>query len=107
MLISYPDLQHLGALPYLVGKCGLNCPIYATVPIFKMGQLFMYDIYSSRANCEDFDLFTLDDIDLAFDKVKQLKYSQTFSLNGKGQGLQLTPLPGGHIIGGTICKYFS
>jgi cleavage and polyadenylation specificity factor subunit 2 len=45
VLISYPDLKHLGALPYLVGKCGLNCPIYATVPIFKMGQMFMYDIF--------------------------------------------------------------
>jgi cleavage and polyadenylation specificity factor subunit 2 len=45
VLISYPDLKHLGALPYLVGKCGLSCPIYATVPIFKMGQMFMYDLF--------------------------------------------------------------
>jgi cleavage and polyadenylation specificity factor subunit 2 len=69
-----------------------------------MGQMFMYDIYSSRANNEDFELFTLDDIDLAFEKIHQLKYSQTFNLTGKGQGLQITPLPGGHVIGGTIWK---
>lgn len=56
----------------------------------------MYDVYSSRSNCEDFDLFTLDDIDLAFEKIHQLKYSQTVSLSGKGQGLQLTPLPGSY-----------
>jgi cleavage and polyadenylation specificity factor subunit 2 len=43
VLISYPDLKHMGALPYLVCKCGLSCPIYATVPIFKMGDKFMYD----------------------------------------------------------------
>ena len=43
MLISYPDPLHMGALPFLVGKCQLSCPIYATVPVFKMGQMFMYD----------------------------------------------------------------
>jgi len=35
----------LGALPYLVGKMGLSCPIYATVPVYKMGQMFLYDTY--------------------------------------------------------------
>ena len=45
VLLSYPDPLHLGALPYLVGKCGLNCPIYATIPVYKMGQMFMYDIF--------------------------------------------------------------
>ena len=42
--------------------------------------------------------------DAAFDKIQQLKYSQTISLKGKGQGLQITALPGGHMIGGTIWK---
>lgn len=37
--------MHLGCLPYLVGKLGLRCPIYATVPTYKMGQMFMYDLY--------------------------------------------------------------
>lgn len=38
----------MGALPYLVGKCGLHCPIYATIPVYKMGQMFMYDLYQVR-----------------------------------------------------------
>lgn len=104
VLLTYPDQLHLGALPYLVGKCGLSCPVYATVPVYKMGQMFMYDLYQSRNNSEDFDLFTLDDVDVAFDKIIQLKYSQTISLTGKGHGLQITPLPAGHMIGGTIWK---
>ena len=41
---------------------------------------------------------------MAFDKIQQIKYSQTISLKGKGQGLQITALPGGHMIGGTIWK---
>ncbi|XP_014768570.1 cleavage and polyadenylation specificity factor subunit 2 [Octopus bimaculoides] len=104
VLLTYPDHNHLGALPYMVGKCGLTCPVYATIPVYKMGQMFMYDLYQSRHNNEEFNIFTLDDIDAAFDKITQLKYSQTVNLKGKGQGLQITPLPAGHMIGGTIWK---
>jgi len=45
VLLSFPDALHIGALPYLVGKLGLNCPIYATIPVYKMGQMFLYDLY--------------------------------------------------------------
>lgn len=104
VLLSHPDPLHLGALPYLVGKLGLSCPIFATIPVYKMGQMFMYDLYQSRHNTEDFNLFTLDDVDSAFERIIQLKYSQTHNLLGKGHGLQITPLPAGHMIGGTIWK---
>uniref|UniRef100_A0A914CJ17 Cleavage and polyadenylation specificity factor subunit 2 n=1 Tax=Acrobeloides nanus TaxID=290746 RepID=A0A914CJ17_9BILA len=103
VLLSYPDITHLGALPYLVGKCGLNCPIYATVPVYKMGQLFIYDWLSGHNNVEDFSLFNFDDIDVAFEKVQQVKYSQTILLKGDN-GLQITPYPAGHMIGGAIWK---
>jgi len=36
----------------------------------------------SRHNTEEFTLFTLDDVDMAFDKIETLKYSQTLSLKG-------------------------
>ncbi|XP_075145543.1 cleavage and polyadenylation specificity factor subunit 2 [Haematobia irritans] len=104
VLLSHPDVYHLGALPYLVGKLGLHCPIYATIPVHKMGQMFMYDLYMSHFNMYDFDLFSLDDVDAAFDKIIQLKYNQTVSLKGKGYGIAITPLPAGHMIGGTIWK---
>jgi cleavage and polyadenylation specificity factor subunit 2 len=104
VLISYPDQNHLGALPYLVGKCGLNCPIYSTIPVFKMGQMFMYDTFMSHYNQYDFDLFSLDDVDAAFDRITQLKYNQSVSLKGKGYGITITPLPAGRMIGGTIWK---
>jgi cleavage and polyadenylation specificity factor subunit 2 len=104
VLLSFPDPLHLGALPYLVGKLGLSCAIYSTIPVYKMGQMFMYDLYQSRHNTEEFSLFSLDDVDLAFDKIHTLKYSQTLNLKGKGHGLQITPLPAGHMIGGTMWK---
>jgi len=81
-LLSHSDTFHLGALPYLVGKLGLQAPVYATKPVFKMGQMFMYDWFLSRNNSENFNLFNLDDIDSAFDKIKQLDYSQPVALKG-------------------------
>lgn len=69
-----------------------------------MGEMFMYDLHQSKHNYEDFNLFSLDDIDLAFEKIIQLKYNQSLELKGKGHGIVITPLPSGHIIGGTIWK---
>lgn len=45
VLLTYPDVPHLGLFPYLVGKLGLKCPVYATIPVYKNGQMFMYDLY--------------------------------------------------------------
>ncbi|XP_049826787.1 probable cleavage and polyadenylation specificity factor subunit 2 isoform X2 [Aethina tumida] len=104
VLISFPDVFHLGALPYLVGKCGLNCPIYATIPVYKMGQMFMYDLYQSHHNMKNFNVFSLDDVDATFEKIIQLKFNQSVSIKGKGFGVTITPLPAGHMIGGTIWK---
>ena len=69
-----------------------------------MGEMFMYDLHQSKHNYEDFTLFTLDDIDLAFERIVQLKYNQSLELKGKGHGIVITPLPSGHMIGGTIWK---
>ena len=104
VLLSHPDLAHIGALPYAVSKLGLNCPIYATLPVWQMGELFMYDVCQSRAKFK-FDTFDLDDIDAAFGAITQkLKYSQEIELDGKGEGIQITALCAGHTIGGTIWK---
>ena len=42
----------------------------------------MYDWYLSHYNAEDFNKFDLDDVDNAFDKVVQVKYSQSVPLKG-------------------------
>jgi cleavage and polyadenylation specificity factor subunit 2 len=104
ILLSHPDIDHLGALPYVHGKLGMKCPIFATVPVYRMGQMFMYDLYQSHYNSEDFTLFDLDDVDSAFDHITRLKYSQTYRLQRKGLGLTITPYPSGHTVGGTIWR---
>jgi len=106
VLLSQPDLLHLGALPLLAGKWGLKAKVYATIPIFKMGQMFLYDAYESKRKDEDFDVWNLDDVDAAFseERFEQLKYSQHVHLKGRGAGIELTPYVGGHMLGGTVWR---
>nr|GAT58188.1 predicted protein [Mycena chlorophos] len=47
---------------------------------------------------------TLDEVQEAFDSVNTLRYSQPTRLQGKCQGLTITPFNAGHTIGGTIWK---
>ena len=47
-----------------------------TIPVYKMGQMFLYDAVQAANHQRDFDLLSLDDIDNTFDHVTQLKYSQ-------------------------------
>lgn len=42
-----------------------------------MGQMFLYDWFLAHNNVQEFTHFTLDDIDAAFDRVQQIKHSQT------------------------------
>jgi Cft2 family RNA processing exonuclease len=107
VLLSHPDLAHLGGLPYAYGALGLRCPIYATLPVWRMGQMFLYDAYQARASeCGGrVDGFDLDDVDAAFEHVTQLKYSQTIHLKGgRAHGLSLTPLPAGRTLGGALWR---
>eukprot|EP00741_Cyanophora_paradoxa_P019483 tig00021127_g18808.t1 len=104
VLLSHPDITHLGALPYAVGKLGMRAPVYATYPVIKMGQMAMYDAHESRKLGEEFALFSLDDVDAAFELCQQVKYSQHVKLKGKGAGVEVTPYAAGHMLGGTVWK---
>ena len=89
VLLSHCDTLHLGLIPRLIGRLGLTAPVYATAPIHKMGQMFLYDYYLSRQDYDDFTDFTLDDVDAAFSRFMLLKYSQQVvmsveSLTSKG-----------------------
>ncbi|GAB4814627.1 hypothetical protein N2152v2_001673 [Parachlorella kessleri] len=106
VLLSHPDLAHLGALPFLVGRLGLAAPIYGTGPVHKMGQMFMYDHFLCRQAVSDFDVYNLDDVDAAFSpqRFTTLRYQQNVQLSGKGKGITITPLAAGHLLGGTLWR---
>jgi len=50
--------------------------------MLKVPNIIMIFFSQSLCNVEDFDLFNLDDVDAAFDKVIQVKYNQIVSLKG-------------------------
>lgn len=70
-------------LPYAFGKLGMRAKVYATLPVWKMGQMAVYDAYLSRTHEGNFHAFDLDDVDAAFARFKTLKFSQhlTFSVS--------------------------
>ncbi|KAK4839644.1 hypothetical protein QYF36_023668 [Acer negundo] len=104
VLLSHSDTLHLGALPYAVKQFGLNAPVFSTEPVHRMGLLTMYDQFLSRRQVSEFELFTLDDIDSAFQNVTRLTYSQNYHLSGKGEGIVIAPHMAGHLLGGTVWK---
>lgn len=104
VLLSHPDTLHLGALPYAMKQLGLSAPVFSTEPVYRLGLLTMYDQYLSRRQASEFDLFTLDDIDSAFQSVTRLTYSQNYHLSGKGEGIVVAPHVAGHLLGGTVWK---
>ncbi|CAM9498044.1 unnamed protein product, partial [Ectocarpus sp. 4 AP-2014] len=104
VLISHPDLEHLGGLPYAFGKLGMRAKVYATLPVWKMGQMAVYDAYISRTHEGNFQAFDLDDVDAAFARFKTLKFSQHLTFSGRGAGVTITPYAAGRMIGAAVWR---
>ncbi len=56
VIVSHAKLSHIGALPYLVSKCGLVAPVYSTLPVKKMGEMFLTEIIQAKQVCPICDL---------------------------------------------------
>ncbi|CAE6481103.1 unnamed protein product [Rhizoctonia solani] len=134
VLLSHADIAHVGLFPYAHAKYGLRAPAYASLPVQAMGRMAVLDnIESIRAEEPVDDPATSDpafaglDVVLptfgvtpdpskqrkiasvketndAFDSLHVLRYSQPAHLQGKCQGITITPFSAGHTIGGTIWK---
>ena len=91
-------------MPTAFRRFGLKAPIYATIPVYTMGQMFLYDAHQAQVAVRDFTAYTLDDVDEVFASIKQLKYSQHLRLGGKCKGIVVTPYAAGRSLGGTVWK---
>ena len=47
-----------------------------------MGHLALRDLLLSKLKVEHFDVFSMEEIDTAFDRITPLKYRQPLSLHG-------------------------
>ncbi|KAI8618137.1 beta-lactamase-like protein [Chytriomyces sp. MP71] len=104
VLLTHADMAHLGAYVYAFARLGLTCPCYATYPVHDLGKLCMREAMANRRGAVEFNLFGWDDINAAFANVTQLRYSQPFTLSGKGKGITITAFQAGHSLGGSIWK---
>lgn len=105
VLISHPDMAHIGALPYAIGKLNLRAPIYGTLPVHRLGQITLYEAHQAIVKSDgDFDLYNLDHVDAVFENFKQLKYSEKLTLTSSGEGIVITPHASGHLIGGSMWR---
>lgn len=118
ILISHGDLDHIGAYAYAYSKLGITCPCYTTIPTHNMGSLSLIEALESLLDTREFNIFSVDDVETAFEHVVQLRYSQPVSLTGNSiihqkkikiklgnaSGITITAFAAGHTIGGTIWK---
>lgn len=134
VLLSHPDIAHVGLFPYAHAKYGLRAPAYASLPVQGMGRVAVLDNIENIRSEEpvedpansDSALAGLDtalpvfgvtpdpskqrkvasvkEVNDAFDSLHVLRYSQPAHLQGKCQGITITPFSAGHTIGGTIWK---
>ncbi len=105
VVISFPDIEHAGGLPYLIRKIGLTAPIYSTTPVKQLTVLALYD-YLQSVNATGFTAFSRDDIDEAMSNITDVVYNAEVEVKGSdGEGLLLSPTKAGHCLGGAIWSF--
>ncbi|MES1913795.1 MAG: hypothetical protein MHM6MM_005952 [Cercozoa sp. M6MM] len=77
ILITHGTMRHCGGLPLLWRHVEWRCPVYMTVPAWRLGSLLMYDLVETiQSATGDFPHFCIDDVDDAFDRCTRVKYLQ-------------------------------
>ncbi|KAK7054222.1 cleavage and polyadenylation specificity factor subunit 2 [Favolaschia claudopus] len=133
VLLSHGDLAHCGLYAYAYSRWNLKAPTYTSLPVQAMGRIATTEDIEGIRDEEDFGedepvpvqdgdsvmddsppvirdklkgkyVATLNEVQEAFDSVNTLRYSQPTRLQGKCQGLTITPFNAGHTVGGTIWK---
>jgi len=108
VLISFPDLEHMGALPYAIKEFGLckagekKVPICLTKAAADLGVLSLYDVYISRATEGEFPYFDLDDIDELRNKFLEVNFEQPVKIGGSD--LEVSILRAGRLLGGGMWR---
>lgn len=105
VLLSHGDLLHCGALPVIINDLNPNAIIYATVPVHHLGLMTLYDMLQAlepfNAASSWTSLFGYDEVDLVFEKMQKLRYSQPVNLTNS---IVVSPLPAGHTLGGSMWR---
>lgn len=101
IVLTHADIKHLGALPYLLGKHPITCPVICTEPVCRLGELscvaYLEDRDKYQASPEE---FSVDDVVRTFmSRITTLSYRETYNLQVRGRTLAACALPAGHHLG--------
>lgn len=113
VLLSHADFHHVGAIPIVLGKLGLrNVPLICTSPVYKFGQIVLYDYVLNKTmeGTEVSRAYDFDDVDAAFSKPITVKFNQIVVIPDR-EGIQRTgpqvsvcAVRSGRTIGGSVWR---
>lgn len=103
VLLSQPDLTHVGALPLLSGM-GYRGPVYCTGPVAQLGEVAVRSAALARAAAGHALPFPPDAIRAAFAAVTPLKYQQPRALGGGAPGVEVEAYNSGVNLGGSLWR---
>ena len=101
VLLSQPDIAHIGALPYAYGQLGLDAPIYCPLPLRNEGMYLLSNELISRTQREPFTLFGEKDIRATMTHFLSADYGNELAIETKN-GLRITVHKAGGKIGGGV-----
>lgn len=101
IVITHSDLKHIGALPYLLTKYSITCPVICTEPVCRLGELTcvgcLEDREKYKAPIEDYEV---DDVLRVFmSRVTPLNFRETFTVQARGRILAACAFPAGGRLG--------
>ncbi|CAE7408463.1 cpsf2 [Symbiodinium natans] len=101
IVLTHADFKHLGALPYLLTKYPVSCPVVCTEPVCRLGELACVAALEDREKYrEPSDAYEVDDVLRIFmSRLSTLKYRETFRIQVNGRVLAACPFPAGPSLG--------
>lgn len=101
ILLTHADLKHLGAIPYILSKHNVKCPVVCTEPVKRIGELACVACLEDREKYRQaVDCFDVDDVLRVFlSRLTPLKYHERFSMISRGRSLMVCPYPAGGQLG--------
>lgn len=101
ILLSQPDIAHMGALPYVYGKEDFSAPTYCPLPLRNEGIYLLANELISKKRRQPFDLFSEEDIRKTIKHFLSAGYEKKNTIESKN-GLSITVHKAGNKIGGSV-----
>jgi len=101
IVLTHADIRHLGALPYVLSKYPVSCPVVCTEPVCRLGELSCVACLEDREKYrEPSEAYEVDDVLRIFmSRLTTLKYRETFRISVNGRVLAACPYPAGSHLG--------